>query len=315
MSRVARALGSGALAVVKAPALIIAVTLAMAASTIPFGLVLGARLQTELERQQPVAQGIREIDPEWWQEFREHAEGLAASFTPTILGAAAPLDNLSSLLDGTRRPLILFVPYLTALLLWAFLWGAVLERFASGTAGFFRAGARTFVPFAAISIAAAAAVLILYFTVHPLLFGVIANRVEAAAPTESLAFSARFVLYAGFGLLLIAISLVADYARVIMVLTPARSTTGALTEAWRFVTRHAGSVVTLYLLIGMLTFVLLIGYSTLEAYGGSRVGGWRGILIAQAYIVARLTIRLMFGASEVRLYQNLIKASTAHTPS
>ena len=45
-----------------------------------------------------------------------------------------------------------------------------------------------------------------------------------------------------------------------------------------------------------------IAYGTLEIYGGSQVGGWRAIAIGQAYIVMRLTIRLIAAASELRLF-------------
>lgn len=301
-----RALFAGLAAVLRAPMLIIAATVAMLAASIPFGLILGSQLQAELAVQQPVSQGMNEIDPEWWLEFREHAEGLAATFTPTILGFAAPLDNLSSLLDGTRRPVILLVPLAVSMLTWAFLWGAALHRFAHGSgSGMWRSAVRTFVPFTLISAAAAAVVLGLYVTVHPVLFGPMAARLQDGASTEQGAFTGRVLLYVIFGGLLIVVSLIADYARVSMVVAPARSAGNAIALSWRFLTRYPGSVVVLYLATGSLFVMLMIVYGTLEVVGGSQVGGWRAIVIAQAYIVARLVIRLTFGASEVRLYRAL----------
>ena len=79
----------------------------------------------------------------------------------------------------------------------------------------------------------------------------------------------------------------------------------ALREGARFVRRHLGSVAALYVLTGLLFVALLVVYGYVDVYGGSRVTGWRGIAIAQAYIVARLVIRLTFGASEVHLYRAL----------
>jgi hypothetical protein len=305
-----RALLAGLAAVLRAPMLVFAAAVAMLAATIPFGLVLGSQLQTQLASRQPVSQGVTEIDPEWWLEFREHAEGLAATFTPTILGFAAPLDNLSSLLDGTRRPVILLVPYAISILIWAYLWGAALHRFAHRSgAGMWRSAARTFVPFTVISLAAAAVVLLLDLTVHPVLFGPIATRLQEAAPTEQSAFLGRVLIYVIFGGLLIKVSLLADYARVSMVVTPVQSAGPAMAQSWRFLTRHPGSVVILYLATGWLFVALMIGYGTLEVVGGSEVGGWRGIAIAQAYVVARLVIRLTFGASEVWLYRALEPAA------
>ncbi len=314
MTPAIRALGAGLLAVLRRPLLIAAAALAMFAATLPFGLILGAELQTELAHQQPVSQGVTEIDPEWWQEFGERAEGLAATFTPMILGFAAPLDNLSSLLDGTRRPLILLGPYALSIVVWAFLWGAALDRFVHGQAGsgFWRAGVTTFLPFAGISVIAAGLMLLLYFTLHWLLFGAIAETLQSAASTEQGAFAGRLLLYLVFGAALVFVSLVAGYARVILVVSKGRAVASALTASWRFVRAHVGSVVTLYLLTGALFVALLIAYGTLEVYGGSQVGGWRGVAIAQVYIVARLTIRLTFGASELRLYEDRQAAAINH---
>jgi hypothetical protein len=304
---VSRALIDGIRLVLRSPLLLVAATLIMLGAVLPFGLVLGSRLQLELSRRQPVSQAVSEIDPEWWLEFRERAEGLAATFTPAILGAAGPLDNLSSLLDGTPRPMILLVPYALSAVLWAFLWGAALARYAHGRTGFWRAGLATFLPFLAISAVAAVVVSLLYLTVHPLLFEM-ASRWQAAARTEQGAFAVRFIVYLLFGSLLILVSVVADYARVSRVAVPARSVPAAIADAWRFVWRNAGAVLTLYLATGGLFIALLVAHVALETYGGSRVGGWRGVAIAQAYIVARLMIRLTFGASETRLYQSLAES-------
>ena len=301
------ALGGGLMRVVMSPLLVIAAAVAMLLAAAPFALVVGEELQSALANQPPISRDAGEIDPEWWFEYREHAEGLAATFTPAIIGFAAPLDNLSAMLDGTRRPLIMLGPYLLAIAVWAFLWGAALERFAHGSArfGFFTAGRRTFARFLAISLLAAAVVVVLYLTLHPLLFRVLAPAIEASASTESAAFMMRVALYVVFGALLAVISLIVDYSRVAIVAGPAVSSLEALRSGAAFVRRHFGSVIALFLLTGLLFAALLIVYGFVDVYGGSRVLGWRGIAIAQAYIFARLVIRLTFGASEVRLYRLL----------
>lgn len=305
MTIVIRALRGGIGDVLAAPLIVAMAVAAMLVIAIPFGIALGSRLQASLSHQQPVARGATEIDPEWWQEFVEQAEGLAATFTPTILGFAAPLDNLSSLLDGTQRPLIMFVPVVLAAVVWAFIWGSALDRFAHGGAGagVWRAGRRAVVPFTTISAAAGGVVLLLYYTVHPLLFGPVADMVRPL--DERAAFFARVVLYVAFGSLLVTVSLCADYARVVIALSPQPSAARAIRESWRFVRARAGAALALYLMTGALLVLVLIAYGTLEAYGGSRVGGWRAIAIAQAYIIVRIVIRLSFGASEIRLYRAL----------
>jgi len=309
MRHAVRAFGAGLWTVCRSPLLIVSVTLVTLAAAVPFGLVLGSRLQTSLANQPPISLDSGEIDAEWWMEFREHARGLEATFTPTIIGFAAPLDNLSAILDGTPRPLALVGPVALAGLLWAFLWGGLLHRFAQGRAiglrAFCAAGVRHTPRFVMISLAAAAIYLLLYLTVHALLFGPVYDWLAARASSERNAFFWRVALYLIFGGLLMTVSLVADYARVSVASAAAGSLRGALESGARFVRAHARSVVMLYLLSGALFVALLVTYGSAEVYGGTRVGGWRGVLIGQAYIVARLTIRLTAAAAEMRLFQSL----------
>ena len=42
------------------------------------------------------------VNYDWWQEFASQATGLGTTFTPPVIGFAATLDNLSSLLDAQR---------------------------------------------------------------------------------------------------------------------------------------------------------------------------------------------------------------------
>ena len=307
---VRRALIGGLVDVVRAPALTFVAAVAMLVIAVPFGAVLGVRLQHSLAHRQPVAQGATEIDADWWQEFAERAEGLAATLTPSIIGFAAPLDNLSSLVDRRQRPLLLMVPLAIAIVAWSFIWAAAFERFANGRqgAGIWRAGTRMLAPYMAISLLAAAVVLVLYYTVHPLLFGVLGDRLQLSVIDERSLFAFRVVRYVIFGSMLVALSIVADYARVRLALSPRVGTTGAIAESWRFVRRHAASVFVLYLAAGLLFILLLAAYGAIEIAGGEDVGGWRGIVLAQAYIVARIVVRLTFAASELRLYRALAPA-------
>ena len=147
--------------------------------------------------QPPAADGSSEIDPEWWLEFRRQASGLAATFTPAILGFAAPLDNVSALLDGTRRPAALAWPVLLSAVVWAFLWGGVLHRFATGDSsarGILSAATRCFGRLMAITMLAAAANLLIYLSVHAVLLGTLYDAIAASVSTERDAFLARVVL-------------------------------------------------------------------------------------------------------------------------
>lgn len=307
--RSARALFEGLWLVICAPILVAGVALVSLLIAVPFGLVLNSHVQASLANQPPIYQGSVEIDPEWWSEFRNHATGLDATFTPTIIGFAAPLDNLSAFFDGTARPVALAGPVALSALAWAFLWGGIFQRFVrgrrEGPAAFWSASLRFFPRFAIISIAAAVMSLVLYLTVHAVLFGPVYQWLAAGASSERNAFIWRIVLYAIFGALIMTVSLVADYARIGVVSAPTLSAGKAIAAGLRFVRTNLGATVLLYVLTGALFVALLVVYGVVDTYGGSRVGGWRGVLIAQAYIVARLTIRLTFAASEVRLFKSV----------
>jgi hypothetical protein len=302
-----RALAGGATAVSTAPHLVVVVLIVTMLTAAPFGAWLGLRLQSALAGQVLSPTNSAEIDPEWWLEYRSHATGLEATLTPAIVGFAAPLSNLSALLDGTPQPLVLIVPAAIAAMTWAFLWGGLLTRFARRR----RLGARAFaersrhfwVPFIQIAAIAVVGQAILYLTVHRLLFGPVFNAFVSREPSEQSALIFRIALYAIFGACLAAISVIADYARVLAIGTGQRRVSVLITEAWRVVKTRTAPVVTAFLLTGGLFVALLVLYGTAETTGGSRLGGWRAIALGQAYILARLTIRLLAAASEVRLMQ------------
>jgi hypothetical protein len=302
-----RALGGGATAIVTAMHLVGVVLIVTMLTAAPFGAWLGVRLQAALAGQPPNPTNAAEIDPEWWLEYRSHATGLEATFTPAIVGFAAPLSNLSALLDGTPQPLVLIVPAAIAAITWAFLWGGLLTRFARGRrigVRVFAARSRhfwmTFVQIAAMAVTGQA---ILYLTVHRLLFGPVFNTFVSRGPSEQSALVFRIALYVVFGAGLAAVGLIADYARALAVGTGQRRVTVLIAEAWRVMKTRTAPVVTVFVLTGSLFIGLLAFYGTAETTGGSRLGGWRAIALGQAYILARLTIRLLAAASEVRLLQ------------
>jgi hypothetical protein len=297
-------LGEGIWSAVRVPSLLLAVCILTVAAALPFGLVLGTRVQTSLAHQPPIDLGAEEIDAEWWMEFRAHAQGLEATFTPTIIGFAAPLDNLSTLLDASPRPWALAGPIALYVLLWAFLWGGVIDRFQQrrGTLRtFFSAGMRCFPRLIMLSLGGGAMVLLLYLTVHAALFGPVYESLVRATSSERNAFFLRVSLYISFGALLAAVSLLTDYARIGVVGGQASTLADAVVSAARFIRRHWTTVVSLYLLTGTLFVGLLVAYGLIDR----RAGGWRGVIVGQAYIVGRLAVRLVWVASEVRLVERV----------
>ena len=295
--------------VARAPLLILLTLIVTVAVAAPFALVLGGELRAALADQPPIALGSSEIDADWWNEFRLHAGGLAATFTPTVIGFAAPLDNLSAIADGTRRPVVLVVPIAAGVLAWALLWGIALQRFdrrgglSIGDAA--SAALRHFPRFVVISAAALLAQLLVYLTIHPLLFGAADRVVASEATPESGAFVYRLLFYVIFGIPVVAISLTAEYARVAQVVTRQSGVVTSIGTALQFIRQHWRTAAALYLFNAATFAVVMTGYGVVDMMGGTRVTGWRGVLIGQAFIVARLAIRLVSGASSLELFKKL----------
>ena len=300
-----RAAVQGLMLALGAPGLLAAIAIVTVLAAVPFVFVIEPPVLNSLALQ-PEGRyvGSSDIDPEWWLEFRRHATGLAATFTPAILGFAAPLDNVSALLDGTRRPLALAVPIGVAALVWAFLWGGVINRFARRDASaraFMAAGRQHFRSLAAITALAAAVSVILYLTLHPLLLGVAYDALVASVSTERDAFLIRVALYVVFGSVLAIANAVFAFARIHVVAGGERSVPNAIAQGWSFVRGHLVSVASLYVIFLLLFAIAMIIYGFAELIGASRIGGWRAIVVGQAFIVFRLGLRLALVASQVRL--------------
>ena len=291
--------------VIRAPGLILMVGIVTALTMVPFALVLGDRLREALGNQPPIDLDAEEIDAEWWMEYRARAQGLEATFTPAIIGFAAPLSNLSELADGSRRPFALLAPIAAYALVWAFLAGGVLYRFDQGHRvggqSFLRAAVRHLPRFTAIALVAALIAALLYLTVHAVLLGPVYEWGAARASSERSAFLFRIGLYLAFGALLATVSIVADYARVTCVRAEKVSLSSACLNALAFVRAHPFAVIGVYLLTGALFVLLLVLYGLVDR----RFGGWRGVIVGQAYVVARLAIRLTSMASELQLFRNV----------
>jgi hypothetical protein len=301
--RALRAFIAGLWAVARAPLVVAFVSLATLVAALPFAAVIGDELQTALAHQPPIDLAAEEIDAEWWLEYRRHATGLMATFTPAIIGFAAPIENLSALADGTRRPWALVLPVAIYAVLWSFLWGGILFRFKQGTrVGIGRAlsAALSYLPhFIVISALAGVVVLALFLTVHRVLFGPLYGWIAAGAATEPIAFTGRVMLYLVFGSLLAAVSLVADYTRVALVTHASRSLREGVVTTTRFIRANLVSVVGLCALSAGAFAVALAAYGVADL----RVGGWRAVLLGQAFVVGRLALRLAAAASQVELYR------------
>ena len=248
-----------------------------------------------------------------------HATGLRATLTPSVIGVAAPLTNLGAVIDGRLPAPATMAVSAVYFVVWAALWGGVIRRFAHdralGPRGFTEASARSWWRLLRLGAIGLAGYLVLFLTVHALLFGPVYEWAAAGAIERT-----AFVWRVGFAVLFVSVlawfSQVLDYARIAAVLSERASVMTALKNGASFVGRQPMSVVRLWLINGVLFAGLLTAYGAVEFVpGGSVPRLSRVLVIGQAYIVARLALRLLLAASQVRLYQRATAAATAPTNS
>jgi hypothetical protein len=292
--------------VARAPAVLVGAWLAMLALALPLALWMRHLLEAHLGASLAADTLTRRVDFDWWQEFTFQATGLGTTFTPSILGFAAVLRNASDLADATAPDAALAAFLATWLLAWSFLAGGILDRYArrrrTFAAGFFAACGTHFFRLVRLGLLALAAYAVLFLVVHPWLFDRLYPWATRDLAVERTAFLARASLYALFGGLLVAVTLLFDYARVRIVVEDRRSAIGALLASGRFLRRQAGGVIGVFLLVAAVWLLVVAGYAmTARALSAP---GWAALAIGQVYIVLRLATKLLTYAAQTAFFQS-----------
>ena len=291
-----------------APAVIAGVFVVTLVTALPLALSLRGALQDHLGASLMAGEAADAVNYDWWQEFTSQATGLGSTFTPAIIGFATTLDSVSGLLD--KRALL--TPIAGALVVyvcaWIFLSGGILDRYARGRRigahGFFAASGTFFFRFLRLGICAGLVYGFLFVYVHRWLFDKWYINATRDLSAEHTVFSWRLLMYGIFGGLLAIATVVLDYAKVRAVVEDRRSMLGALVAALRFLARNPGRVGALYG-ANAATFLGVVAVWALVApgAGGPGLSMWTGMLASQAYVAARLIVKLQFMASETALFQ------------
>lgn len=302
------ALRDGIRRVNRALVLLACVVLVTLLTALPFSALMRDALQAHLGSSLAAEQAARGVNVHWWNEFTDSAGALGRTFQPTIIGFAAVLDNLSAFADGEARPSPILWLGAFYLMLWLFLAGGILDRYARArptrSHEFFTACGVYFFRFLRLAPFIAIAYYVLFAVVHPFLLDETYAALTREVTSERTAFVVRVALYAVFGALLAFVNVIFDYTKVRAVVEDRRSMIGAIVAGARFVRRNAAAVAALYLATGGLFAALLMLYAVAAPGAGSTGAGvWIGFIIAQLFLTGRLWIRLVFFASETALFQ------------
>jgi len=262
--------------------------------------MLGDHLGTSLAAE-AAASGV---NFDWWNEFLAQAAGVGQTFVPAIIGFAAVVKNLSGIADAEHLPLVIASAVSAQIVVSMFLVGGVYDRLARdraiGASGFFQACGVYFFRFLRLGVMAAAIYWLLFVKVHPWMFDTALTWLTKDVTVERTAFFYRFGLYVFFGIAVLKVNLVFDYAKVRAVVEDRRSMIGALVAGIRFIWRNPGATLGLYALNAIL-FLVVIGLYALAAPGAS--ANAMAFAVGQIYIALRVMVRLQFAASQISLFQ------------
>jgi hypothetical protein len=300
-----------------APMLVIGVTLMTLLVALPLSLALRGMIEDHLGRSLAAESAAAGTNYEWWQEFGAQATGLGATFLPSIVGFGAVLDNLSNFLDNADMAPTIAGITIAWLVIWSFLSGGIIDRLARARKtrahGFFSACGVHFWRFLRIGLFAWLIYAFLFGYVHGWIFDDAYPALTRDLTVERTAFAIRLGGYLLFGLLLLFVNVMVDYARIRTVVEDRRSAIGALAAGARFVGRHPGGVGALYLVNGM-AFALLIALYGVAQPGapGSGIWMWLALLTGQLYVLGRHYLKLVFYASQTAFFQSAL-AHAAYT--
>jgi hypothetical protein len=300
----------GLLRVLSSPAMVLWLWLANFVVALPMAYVMAKSIESSIGASL-VSESLRSgFDMGWFGEYEARAKGLETSFSPSVTGAGAFLDNWESWFNGELFegfPGLVGLGLLYAVL-WALFLGGILDQLRDG-AGIFRLseflsqGATFFFRFLRLSVLSG----LLYYLVYRFsgwLFGRIEQAVrDVTVERIVLAYVLAGALLVGF--LLTFVNMAFDYAKIATFREKRRSMLFAALRGFRFVLANPFRAAALYYGLGLAGVLLLAAYSAVAPGVGQ--GSAPTIAIAflggQAFLVAKLVLRLTFYAGQISLYE------------
>ena len=110
-----------------APIAVVAVYLLTIVVTVPFGAAMHTPIGVPVEPvvTDPTAGPTPDFD--WLDETASKSGGLVSTLAPVVIGVAAPLSNLSSLVDGHPPPLSILMISAIYFVVWIVAWGGIVQ--------------------------------------------------------------------------------------------------------------------------------------------------------------------------------------------
>jgi hypothetical protein len=292
----------------RAPWLVAGVWLLTVLVSLPLAAVLRGMIAQQLGHSIVADSVATGANDDWMQEFAAQASGIGVTFRPTIIGFAAVLDNASAFLDNLPRPLVIIGAASAYIAIWIFLAGGIIDRLArdrpTGAAGFFASCGVFFFRFLRLATLQWIVYAVLFGAVHAYLFGDLYRTLTRETTVERNAFLLRATLYAVFSLLVGGFNALFDFAKVRAVVEDRRSMIGAIAAAARLLGRNGAAWGVYGLNVAVFVAIVALYGVVAPGAGHSAITMWMAVGIGQAYVLARLWLKVLFWSSETALFQS-----------
>ncbi|MEM9462265.1 MAG: hypothetical protein AAGF11_49380 [Myxococcota bacterium] len=272
---------------------------------LPLAAALQSSLYDSLRHREAAERLLAGWDGLWHRSFSAQASGLQSTFDAGVVGVGAVLRSLDALLRGglLDLPLPIAIAGLLYLLGWVVLGGGLLARFGGDDRGLWRLGLAHAPRLVWIAAVGWVLSLLVLGGLLPLLSAVV-ERACRDVTDERVHAAWLLGKYAAVWLLMLAIRLVIDYAKVAAVAETSRSVYWALGQGLRTVGGRARAVVGVQLILGAVGLALLLAYWAI-APGADQGNPFKiliAFLISQSSVVARVVMRALTLASEHALW-------------
>jgi len=272
------------------------------------GLAMKGAIQHSLEHKQAAVNMLQSFDEGWLNIFTHYGGGLEKTFRPAVSGPGAVLESLNAFLTGAlSRTYVLFLGLgIIYLLVWTFFDGGLISRFQKEPTGrgFFASSAHFFWRIFVVTFLAGVVYWLLFSYLLPWLNGLVSSATRETVD-ERVHFAYTVVKYLIIWLLAWSVSLVADYAKIHIVLRDLRNPITGLGRAFGFVYGNFFKTYGLYFLIGLVGIVVMVLYIWLAP--GAAHASWGMVLFTflfgEVYILWRIFLRALFLSAQTALVE------------
>ena len=245
------------------------------------------------------------FDMDWFGEFQAGRQGIGTTFTPSIIGFGAVLNNIETFLDGSFFELYIGIvaAVLLYLLAWTFFAGGVISTYAEGRGfsreGFIQSSARYFVRFLQLLVLAGILYFLVFRYVGKPLFKGIENWTQDWTDERPVLFL-NIGAYVVVLFLLTVISMAFDYAKIHTILEGRKNMIAAMLRGFGFVLNNPLKTFGLYYLVGTIACLVMLGYAAVAPGPGQSSTSTVivAFLVGQAYLLARMGVKLLFLSSQ-----------------